>query len=152
MRQCPWCAEAIQDAARICRYCGRNAVPDAPAPLLEQGGHYDVPVRLEKQSHGGGGAGVALASSSTGVAFKGSVCPTCKSADYVQTYSVWHGVLAIGFFPIGLAGFAFPIKQCNDCGNRYGAGLEMTRVLGMIAIGFAVIVTLIIVAASGASR
>jgi len=27
LRACPWCAEQIQPAARLCRYCGRNVDP-----------------------------------------------------------------------------------------------------------------------------
>ena len=79
-----------------------------------------------------------------GLAFKGSVCPSCMSANYIQTYSVWHGVLAICFFPIGLIGFAFPIKKCVHCHNQYGAGLEMTRVLGRIALVIFVIIVIVV--------
>ncbi len=34
LRQCPWCAERIQPAARLCRYCGRDV--DSTAPLDTQ--------------------------------------------------------------------------------------------------------------------
>jgi len=71
------------------------------------------------------------------------------SANYIQTYSVWHGILAICFFPIGLIGFAFPIKKCVQCHSQYGAGLQMTRVLGMISIVIFVIVVLALIASSG---
>ena len=29
LRQCPWCAEQIQPAARLCRYCSRDVEPTA---------------------------------------------------------------------------------------------------------------------------
>ena len=31
-RTCPWCAETIKAAARVCRYCGRDVDPVVPPP------------------------------------------------------------------------------------------------------------------------
>jgi|688.fasta_scaffold495285_2 hypothetical protein len=131
-----------------------QSTPPSPPPprpsLLDQGGNYNIPIRVERQSQSSGGsAGGGFNSSSMGIAFKGSVCPSCMSANYIQTYSVWHGILAICFFPIGLIGFAFPIKKCVQCHSQYGAGLQMTRVLGMISIVIFVIVVLALIASSG---
>jgi len=109
-----------------------QSTPPSPPPprssLQDRGGHYNI---------------------SMGLALKGAVCPSCMSANYIQTYSVWHGILAICFFPIGLIGFAFPIKKCVQCHSQYGAGVQMTRVLGMISIVVFVIIVLAIIAASG---
>lgn len=40
LRPCPWCAEKIQPAAQVCRYCGREVEPLAttfPAPAVGTG-------------------------------------------------------------------------------------------------------------------
>jgi len=126
---------------------------------LNQPGRYDVPFRIEKQSFGsgggsaaGGGLNTSFASSTTGLAVKGAVCPNCHSVDCVQTFSLWHGVLAICLFPIGLLGFAFPVKRCVSCGTLYGAGREMTRVLGIIALIIALLVAFVILRIAGSSQ
>lgn len=52
----------------------------------------------------------------------------------MNTYSVWHVVLAICLFPLGLLGFFLPVKKCVGCGHRYGAGRMVTLVVGIMAL------------------
>jgi RNA polymerase subunit RPABC4/transcription elongation factor Spt4 len=145
VKNCPWCAELIQDAARICKHCHQDVVSPRQPSLLENQGVYNVPLRFEQQGHSYGPGGGGVHASSQGIAVKGQVCPTCRSTDYVSQYSLWHGVLALGFFPIGLAAFFFPLKRCGGCGTKYGAGREMTRVLGILALCLLIFVCLIII-------
>jgi hypothetical protein len=45
-RRCPWCAETIQSAAIICRFCGRNVEPIesiAPSPAPRQSSYAERP-------------------------------------------------------------------------------------------------------------
>lgn len=150
MKACPYCAEQIQDAARLCRYCGRNVLTTAPDPLNDAGS-YDVPWRHERKefSHNVGHAGSTA--SSSGFAIKGSVCPNCMSSNYVQKFSLWHGVLAIVLFPLGLICLAFPIKRCAQCKTDYGAGVQITKALGIFALGFLVLAVLIVALASNST-
>lgn len=153
MKPCPYCAEMVQDAARLCRHCQRDIAAPPRQSLLDQPGRYDVPLRFETQQHTYGGApgGGGVRVGSAGIALKGHVCPQCHGTDYVSKYSVWHGVLAICFFPIGLLGFLLPVHQCVHCQAEYGAGKELTKVLGIMALLLIGLVVLILIAAAASS-
>jgi hypothetical protein len=88
---------------------------------------YDVPVRLESESQGSNDNSGAQVNS-IGVALAGGICPSCSNSDYLKTYTVWHGVLALCFFPIGLCAFLLPVKKCVGCQHDYGAGKELSTV------------------------
>ena len=104
-----------------------------------------MPFRVEKQAfNAGSSSGGGFSSSSSGFAVKGSVCPTCRSPNYISSYSAWHAIMALLFFPIGLISFAFPVKTCDQCGTEYGPGKEMKRLFIICALIFVGLVLLFI--------
>jgi hypothetical protein len=131
--QCRACAEMTSRSSGRCQFCGEPLT--GAASLLNQPGSYNVPIRLERQyqSETAAPSGTYFASS-TGVAFKGAVCPSCHSADYVKVYTLWHGIIAVLAFPIGLVCLAFPVHRCAECRNEYGAGQAVVKAFAILTL------------------
>ena len=102
-------------------------------------GHSAMPLRIDSQVRTDGG----LTTQSTGIVVSGSVCPNCHSGSYVNRYTIWHGLLAFSFFPVGLCAFLAPVKHCSECANEYGPGKALTTFAawfyGVSAVVFALI-------------
>jgi hypothetical protein len=87
---------------------------------------------------------VNYSTNSIGVSFQGEVCPRCRVAEYHNTFTIWHGVLAIFFFPIGLLVLLFPAKTCLRCNEYFGAGETIATIVRIIALLYLAFLILLI--------
>jgi len=145
--RCHACGELTPGVERTCQHCHEpiDVTPalnrTAPRPE-DEFGRYNAPVRLQQQTGTDGGGGTRP--TSIDITIKGSVCPRCLSGDYVEAFSIWHGVVALLLFPLGLLVLALPVKRCVKCDKRYGAGRQISLVLGIGATCIAVPIVLFI--------
>jgi hypothetical protein len=146
-KHCPACAELILASANKCKHCGEWIHhPTLPNPnsILEQQQNYGVPFRLERHQQTSTTGGFSTTSSSVGFAVQGEVCPKCKIASYSNEYTIWHWLLAIFFFPIGLLVLFFPVKTCSKCNMPFGAGKKMAETVRLIATVYLAFIILVI--------
>jgi hypothetical protein len=144
---CPICAEPILSGAKKCKHCGEWLDQTAIAtnnPILSQSEHYGVPYRVERQNQTSSSGGNSSSTSSVGFAIRGDVCPKCRIASYTNEYTIWHWLLAIFFFPLGLIVLLIPIKTCTKCNMPYGAGKKMAETVRLIAMVYLAFVGLIV--------
>jgi len=58
---------------------------------------------------------------------------------YAARYTVWHALIALCWFPIGLLAFLAPVKTC-PCGAQYGAGLFLVNASKVLLLAAVVLV------------
>jgi len=145
--RCPACAELILRDAKKCKHCGEwqdRAAGIHSNPILTQQEQYGVPYRIERQSQTTSSGRSSSSTSSVGLAIQGEVCPKCHVASYTNEYTVWHWLLAIFFFPLGLLVLLFPIKTCTKCNTPFGAGKKMAETVRMIAMVYLAFIGIVI--------
>lgn len=105
-------------------------------------GHASMPIRFDTETR----VNASGSTQSTGIVVSGSVCPSCQSPAYVTAFTIWHGLLAFSFFPIGLCSFLAPVKRCTECSHEYGAGKTLvTFAAWFYGISFLVIGLVVLV-------
>jgi hypothetical protein len=68
----------------------------------------------------------------------GAACPRCFSTLYFKQYTLWHVLIAIFLFPIGLLFFFAPIRVCENR-HKYGLGkwlIGIIQVLLFIVVAY----------------
>ncbi|MDE2483271.1 MAG: DUF2367 domain-containing protein [bacterium] len=144
---CSTCGTALTPGGAFCGTCGtaqapmpRQAAPPMPQPqpygLAPSPYTQPVPQPMVVRAQFGGG----------------DACPRCYTVGMASnTYTVWHFLIAIFWFPIGLLAFLAPVKRCV-CGNDYGLGVALVRFMQVMLV-ITLVVALVIIAAivAGAS-
>lgn len=75
----------------------------------------------------------------------GEACPICSSTLYSTKFTLWHFIVCVAWFPIGLLALLLPVKQCER-GHSYGAGAWLVGVLQILLVLFVLLIVLVVIA------
>jgi hypothetical protein len=131
---CSTCGGSLAPSDARCGICGANvsgsSIPPSvaarraptqlPLPVSEVRRSADTPLAANVQPH--------IVQQRSVVVNSGGACPRCYTVGVSSNrYTIWHWLVAICWFPIGLLIFLAPVRRCV-CGNEFGLGLIFVRI------------------------
>ena len=75
----------------------------------------------------------------------GAACPQCFSTLYYRKYTVWHFLIALFLFPVGLLFLLAPVQRCEN-GHSYGLGKWIINIIIGTLIVILMLVALVVYA------
>lgn len=131
---CRSCGVRVEEDGRFCGGCGASLAifsQDFPKATIPQYvTETPQPVRAESAQAVYFPQGV---DANVGLSLGRGVCPKCFATQYVTKYTLWHALVCIFVFPLGLLCLLAPVNVCR-CGHRYGLGTLIVLVCKIILV------------------